>query len=422
MRVRFHLLLATWIWLGSSSAALATNNCTFRSAGGRLQLQGDCWTDATLLIPNGATLDGRGRTITALDPQGGHFLGAVIRNSSTTAHVRNLTIEAGELANVCDGEGPPDQRLRGILFEGASGSIVGNTVRNLHQHESGCQEGAGIEVRGAPVTNGGRVEHVTVAYNRVDGYQKTGVFATGAIQIEIIANRIEGFGPTDLIAQNGVQLASGARGTIQRNWVAQNIYTGSGAASAGILLTGAGPLTKVELNWIDDNDVGIYMVSTSDAVVRRNVVRGSTFDGITIDGRQASAQGNLVAYNRVSDAAVGIDLIGVGATSNEVAGNRIADSLQVGVQLALDASGNVLEQNLLRGNASGAFVSGDGNDILDNFIANSDGIGLHVEGTSNEVQGNAVSGSGGLDIENIGGNVYSDNSCTASSGSPVDCP
>ena len=33
-----------------------------------MTLNGDCTTDATILVPNGFTLDGAGNTITAVDP------------------------------------------------------------------------------------------------------------------------------------------------------------------------------------------------------------------------------------------------------------------------------------------------------------------------------------------------------------------
>lgn len=422
MRIGFYLLLATSLWLVTSSAALAENNCTFRSAGETMRLQSDCWTDATLLIPDRTTLDGGGRTITAIDPAGGHFLGAVVRNAGATAHVRNLTIEAGSLANVCDSEGPPDERLRGISFVAASGTIVGNQVRGLNQLDSGCQEGAGIEVRGQTPAQGAPLQLVTIANNLVAAYQKTGIFVSGAVDAKVERNRVTGLGPVDLIAQNGIQLAFGARGSVRANRVEQNIFTGSGAASAGILLIEAGSPVVIERNIVEDNDIGIHVVSTSDVEVERNEVSGSTFDGIAIDGRQALTQGNQLVNNRLADNAIGIDLFGAGASANEVFRNRIEDSSLAGIQLAFGATGNVLEQNRLRRNAYGAFVSADDNDIIDNAIFDSDEVGLYVEGNGNDVQDNSVDGSQSLDIANGGANVYLGNSCTTSSGPPVDCP
>lgn len=369
----FQVLLATFVWLATSTA-LAASNCTFQNVGSAWRLQADCWTDTTLAIPDGVLLDGRNRTITAVDPEGGHFVGAVVRNAGATAHVRNLTIEGGELADVCDSAGPPDARLRGILFEGASGTIIGNRVQNLRQVGSGCQEGAGIEIRG-----GLTAQEVVIAANVVEGYQKTGVFVSGDVEVSISGNRITGLGPVSYIAQNGIQLSSGARGTIRWNRVEQNLYTGSDAASTGILLTEAGAPLEITLNRIEDNDLGVRVKSTSDAVVQSNDIAGSTFDGIAIDGLQGAAQGNQLVSNRLADNAIGIDLFGAGATANEVVRNRIRDSALAGIQVTFGATGN-------------------------------------------DVRSNTVRDSGALDIANEGDNAYQDNRCATSSGPPVDCP
>src|SRR5688500_12645370 len=99
----------TWIPLGVllTSAlvevpALAATDCSFSTSGRTLRLRADCTTDQTLVVPHGFTLDGRGRTITAVDPPGGHFVGAVIRNGGSMAHVRRVRISASGLSDTCD--------------------------------------------------------------------------------------------------------------------------------------------------------------------------------------------------------------------------------------------------------------------------------------------------------------------------------
>ena len=87
----------------------AATTCTFTTVGSTMTLDADCTTDATITIPDGFTLNGNGHTITALDPSGGHFLGAVVKNAGGTANVTNLTVTASGLQNVCDGG---DNRLR----------------------------------------------------------------------------------------------------------------------------------------------------------------------------------------------------------------------------------------------------------------------------------------------------------------------
>ena len=53
-------------------------------------------------MPNGWTLNGDGHTITAYDPAGGHFRGAVVANEGSVANVHDLTITGYHLADVCD--------------------------------------------------------------------------------------------------------------------------------------------------------------------------------------------------------------------------------------------------------------------------------------------------------------------------------
>jgi hypothetical protein len=51
----------------------------------RMTLLADCTTDHTLSIPDGYAFDGDGHTITAVDPDGAHFLGAVVANAGDSA-------------------------------------------------------------------------------------------------------------------------------------------------------------------------------------------------------------------------------------------------------------------------------------------------------------------------------------------------
>ncbi len=119
-----------------AAPAEAASTCSFTVVGTVMTLNADCTTDTTLLVPDGFTLNGNGYTITAVDPPAGSFKGAVVMNGGATAFVANLTVDALALANVCDAGA---NRLRGIMFEGASGSITHVTVTNINQGPSGCQ-------------------------------------------------------------------------------------------------------------------------------------------------------------------------------------------------------------------------------------------------------------------------------------------
>lgn len=216
-----------------ASTSVAATNCTFTTVGFTMTQNGDCTTDATIPVPNGFTLDGAGHTITAEDPVGGHFLGAVVKNAGPFAVVKNLTINTNLLANVCDAGG---DRLRGILFDGASGIIKNNTILNINQGISGCQERNGIEVRNAPFTTGGVDVLVWISGNTITNYQKTGIVTNGSVAATIVGNVVTGAGPIDYIAQNGIQIGFGGTAIVQENQVSGNDYTPRSFVSCGLLM------------------------------------------------------------------------------------------------------------------------------------------------------------------------------------------
>lgn len=101
-----------------AGSAWSATDCTFTTKGSTMSLNANCTTDSTILVPNGFTLDGKGKTITAVDPAGGHFTGAVVSNAGSSANVKNLTVTASGLGDVCDAG---TARLRGIMLAAASG-------------------------------------------------------------------------------------------------------------------------------------------------------------------------------------------------------------------------------------------------------------------------------------------------------------
>jgi parallel beta-helix repeat protein len=250
--------------------ALANAQCTFTTVKKTKVLNGDCTTSTSIIVPNGFTLDGAGHTITAVDPVGGHFVGGVVQNGGASANVTNLKITSSNLANVCDAGA---DRLRGILFDGASGSITNNQVTNVNQNQgvalSGCQEGNAIEARNfgsSPSTI-----RVTISGNTISGYQKTGIVVSGDADGSVGDNVVNGTGPNLFIAQNGIQVSFGATGQVRNNTVTGNSYVGPFAgstSSAGILIFGSGDElcvgVQVMKNNLSGNDVGIWAAQAED--------------------------------------------------------------------------------------------------------------------------------------------------------------
>ena len=255
------LILTAAVAFLLAATVVASAACTFTTVKKTMTLTGSCTTTSSIIIPNGFTLDGAGYTITAMDPIGDHFRGGVIENGGAVANVTNVTVTVSGLANVCDAG---DDRLRGVLFDGASGSITNVKALDINQGASGCQEGNAIEVRnlGASATT----NRVTIDGSTATGYQKTGIVANGDVDATITNNTVDGLGPVGYIARNGIQIGFGGTGMIKRNSVAGNSYTGSSTVSGGILVVG-GPgyggdfcvNIQIDKNVVTGNDVGVYL-------------------------------------------------------------------------------------------------------------------------------------------------------------------
>jgi hypothetical protein len=243
-------ILAIVFALTSVSVSQATTTCTFAISGSTMTLNANCDTDETILVPNGFTLDGNGNIITAKDPAVGHFLGAVVKNAGPFAVVKNLTIDTNNLTDACDAGG---DRLRGILFDGASGIIKDNTVLNINQGASGCQEGNGIEARNTPFDAGGTDVLVWISGNTVTNYQKTGIVTNGSVAATIVGNVITGVGPVDYIAQNGIQIGFGGTAIVEDSRISGNDYTPKSFVSCGLLMFDADGVRAFQ-NHYGDNE------------------------------------------------------------------------------------------------------------------------------------------------------------------------
>jgi hypothetical protein len=156
--------------------------CTFNYSGTTMTLTANCTTDVTITIPDGCTLDGDDKTITAINPSTPPFLGAIIQNGDGEAHVTNLNLDTSNLTG-CGSRTPTDTRLHGILFDGASGSITNCQITDINRGTtSGCQEGNAIEIRNAPFDGTHPdTQTVNISGNYIENYQKTGICANGDV-------------------------------------------------------------------------------------------------------------------------------------------------------------------------------------------------------------------------------------------------
>lgn len=288
---------------------LATTLPNIVIKGTTIKLTADVTTDETIEIPDGFTLDGNHHTITAVDPVGDHFRGAVVTNAGATAHVKNLTVKASGLANTCDSGA---DRLRGIMFEGASGSITHCTVIGINQGASGCQEGNAIEVRNAPFDGTHpNTQNVEIAHNKIENYQKTGIVANGDVDVYIHHNSVGESATQAYLAANSIQLGFGATGSVIHNNVDGNQWLGASNFAATAILIFAADDVNVSRNNIGGNsDVGIFAIGDNGTYDNNRVFDSGT-DGPHGDfGVVDSGSGNVFTNNKVR----GFDTPNFGAT------------------------------------------------------------------------------------------------------------
>lgn len=292
--------------------ARAGSDCDFIDTGDALILTDDCTTDETIVVPDGYTLDGRGNTITAVDPSGDHFRGGVVENGGASAHVEHLTVTTDGLANVGDSGA---DRLRGIFLDGASGSITHNSVIGINQGNSGAQEGNAIEVRNAPFDGTHPdTKTVEIAHNVVDDYQKTGIVANGDVDVSIRHNDVGASATQEKLAANSIQFGFGALGAAMQNRVDGNQWKGTSSFAGTAILLFRNDLVDIDQNNIRGNsDVGILVVESAGGTLDDNKVfdEGPDHPNSCCDvGIWIFDSGNSVTNNKVrgfDDPYVGVD-------------------------------------------------------------------------------------------------------------------
>jgi len=143
---------------------------------------------------------------------------------------------------------------------GATATIAGNhitEIRSFSESNRGCQQGLAI---GVGRNSTAQVGHATIKDNLIDDFQKGGIYVDGpGSKATITGNTVTGTGPSDIIAANGIQISRNAIGKLTDNTVTDNSYTGSSAASSGILLFEANGSTVVNGAITSANDVNVWL-------------------------------------------------------------------------------------------------------------------------------------------------------------------
>lgn len=376
--------------------------CEFQTSANTMELLHDCDWSATIVAPNGFTLEGRRHTIFAFDPRT-----AVVRATGGAETVQNLKIVMTVIFDSQCDSGPsqaPSQCCSvaptpagdaeadavGILFEGgAHGFILKNEIVIINQFSGyGCCGAPGTDGRrqgcegpSTPLGNGGgssgiiltndgnpSVAPTIIGANRVSGYSRAGIWADGRGANAVIASNFLKGDPNAIMpyeVQAGVYLTDGAPSAVAANIIIETALT-DGIGESNPIPTFA--------------TAGVYTDDASAPQIKGNIILGSSTHGVILED---SSNGN-VGGNIILGAEVGVLIFGSEgdrADNNVVQGNLIAP-----------APGQATIQN--GGFYAGVFIldaaNTNNNKVIGNSISGCYDEPIDNEGTNTTVFANAI--------------------------------
>ncbi len=255
----------------------------------------------------------------------------LVLNPSGPVSILNLTVDGfgNQVAGCLD--------FMGILYQNASGTVNHVAARNQVPGDilNGCQSGQGIWVETSSVAN------VIVENSSVHNYNKNGIVGRRAgTHLTVTGNYVQGSGIVPgSAAQNGIELAFGATGTVQKNTVIDNLYNDPTSFTASdILLFDAAESSGITVsNNILGNSqtpIGIFTTVpgvTGDSVsVTLNKIFGTgAFDAIDVCTNLNTVKSNTI-FNS-AESGVHFDSSCGGSVNNTATGNTILESACAGI-------------------------------------------------------------------------------------------
>ncbi len=234
----------------------------------------------------------------------------------------------------------------GIFYRNASGMVSAMHVTDIfHPTAAVCQSVGGILVESGT----GKFSVVSTDGNTVDVYGKYGIACNElGSDCAISNNTVVGRGPVPLgdVAQNGIQIGSGAVGSIVGNTVSDNIYIPQTSCSSGILVNTDG--IDVRSNTLDNNFCDVLAMTSGSTLSGNNIAaaRESPFSVI--------GDGNTIDKNRVNGTALTAEGIYVDGINNAFTCNRITNN-GTGIffdTLSTAGTPNAANKNVIAGNTS----------------------------------------------------------------------
>ena len=202
--------------LGEIPASALTVTDDPDGVGMQYTLKENVSTFTTITMPNDATLDGAGHSITAVEDAGHpNFPGPVLASAVGNAAPAKLDIKNLDITTEgFEGGSNSGGLLTGIYMHRAGGSLTNVSVNGI-SHGNGVQEGNAISIRNRVSGDDINVPRAKVALTDIDvtNYQKTGLFLDGNLSFTVNHAHVgQGMGPlgqpNPVNAANSLQISA----------------------------------------------------------------------------------------------------------------------------------------------------------------------------------------------------------------------
>lgn len=312
----------------------AAANDTIQVAAGRYIEQVDLTSGTSSGGSRPVTVNGAGTSLTIIEapdvltPKGalGHRPIVFVGPAAAGSTISNLQVDgAGKGSfkiNPTDLIPTVNDLIEGISFQDAGGTVRRVRVTRVRDTPVGDQpRGDGIFANNADSTP----RTITINQSRIDDFQQNAINLGGAgLTANVTNNIITGAGPI-LNAQHGIQLTSGATGTVSGNQISA-ISSCNGvrvprcdppnpairSTAAGIILLAPGANVTVSGNTIEGGDAAIYAQKAPSVDILANRISGAGQYGIRVlngsGGADEVASAVNVRGNSITDQDFGIYL------------------------------------------------------------------------------------------------------------------
>jgi hypothetical protein len=260
--------------------------------------------------------------------------GGVLAN----VNIRNIVVDGAAGSPSMDIYAACSTDYVGILYNGASGSVNNNIVKDMYMppDQANCLKGEGID----NTIDLGYTETVMITQNVIPDYNQIGVFCGGSgVTCYIIDNDMSVYAPYNSLAlsPSGVVIYPGTLATIERNTISGTFCTAGPCGpdfytqyqGFGIQTIQSAPGTVVKDNTITNTDYGIGVLGDSVSVLSNKI--SNSFVSAVIAYDESGTIG--IIGNQLFYSPIGITTLDDGTTftANVASGtfNHVTTLLQI---------------------------------------------------------------------------------------------